>query len=230
MSVLICKNAENEGPGTIEDYLMEKGLPYKIVELSQGESIPDHDDFEALVIMGGPMSVNDNELYPYLEEEKTLVKDFISRDKRILGICLGAQIMAKALGSRVYRGTEEEIGWYDIELTEEGAKDLCMKSLAIHPEGGDISNKFKVFHWHGETFTMPTSAIRLASSERYPNQAFRYGENAYAFQFHIEVSKEIIYDWFDETPFYSDKLREETEQFYDAYQNRATQFYEKYFK
>src|SRR4030067_2455118 len=104
MSVLICKNIETEGPGTIKDYLRLKNIPYKIVELSTGEALPNSDNFNTLIMMGGPMSVNEDEIYPYIKEAEKLVRDFILKGKKILGVCLGAQIMAKALGARVYAG------------------------------------------------------------------------------------------------------------------------------
>ena len=112
--------------------------------------------------MGGPMSVNEDE-DPYIKEEEKLVRDFIAKGKKILGVCLGAQIMAKALGAKVYTGPQKEIGWYYIDLTEEGIKDPFMKSLAFYPQVRDFLKKFNVFHWHGETFDIPDGAVRLAS-------------------------------------------------------------------
>lgn len=229
MAVLICKNIGTEGPGTIEDYLKLKKIPYEIVDLSSGESLPTTDNFNILIMMGGPMSVNEDDIYPYVKEEERLVRDFISKGKKVFGVCLGAQIMAKALGARVYVGEEKEIGWYDVELTEEGLKDSFMRKLAVHPVVGDLWKKFKVFHWHGETFDIPQGAVRLAGSAIYPNQAFRYGKNAYAFQFHIEVSKEMIYDWFKDDLSNLEKLKDETERLFDIYRGRAEQFYEKFF-
>lgn len=228
MAVLICKNIHTEGPGTIEDYLIAQKIPYRIIELSRGDVIPETDNFNTLIIMGGPMSVNDD--IDYIRREVDLVKDFIANGKKVFGVCLGAQIMAKALGAKIYVGPKKEIGWYDIELTEEGLKDQFMRSLAIHPEVGDLWKRFKVFHWHGETFDIPHGAVRLASSSLYPNQAFRYGNNAYAFQFHIEVSKGMIYDWFKNEPIDLNKLKEETERFYDIYNARARRFYELFFR
>ncbi|MCK5286406.1 MAG: type 1 glutamine amidotransferase [Thermodesulfovibrionia bacterium] len=229
MTVLICKNIKTEGPGTIEDYLKRENIAYKIVDLSMNESVPDPDSFDTLIVMGGPMSANEEEIYPYLKEEEKLVRKFISQDKKVLGICLGAQIMAKALGAKVYCGSEKEIGWYDIELTDEGLRDRCMKNLARDPETEKISKKFKVFHWHGETFTIPEYAVRIAGSELYPNQAFKYRENAYAFQFHIEVSKEMIYDWFRNNTQKINSLKSETEKLYDVYHRRAVKFYKVFF-
>jgi GMP synthase-like glutamine amidotransferase len=230
MSVLICKNIETEGPGTIEEYLRSEKIPYRIVELSKGEVLPDPNNFNTLIIMGGPMSVNETNLYPYIEEEQGLVRDFISKGKKILGICLGAQIMAKALGARVYSGQEKEIGWYDIELTEEGLKDTYMRRLALEPKARNPLRRFPVFHWHGETFDLPEGAVRLAGSELYPNQAFRYNECAYAFQFHIEVTRQMIYEWLEDEPVDIYRMKNDTEKFYNDYHCRAINFYKAFLK
>lgn len=230
MSVLICKNIEKEGPGTIEDYLNMQKIPHEVVELAKSESLPETREFDTLIMMGGPMSVNEDEKYPFIKEEEKLVRDFISKGKKILGVCLGAQIMAKALGARVYMGNKEEVGWLDIELTEEGLMDLHMKNLAFNSATSeDPFRKFKVFHWHEETFDMPKCAVRLASSELYRNQAFRYGDKAYAFQFHIEVNKKMIYDWFKDNSAETHKLKCETDKFYDVYRRRAVNFYDAFF-
>lgn len=229
MSVLICKNISTEGPGTIEDFLKIKEIPYRIIDLSKGEEIPDTKAFDILIMLGGPMSVNEEDIYPYIKKEEELTREFIDRDKGVLGICLGSQIIAKALGSRVYKGKQKEIGWYDIELTSEGIADPLMRRLAIHPHIGDFWKRFKVFHWHGETFDIPNGAIRLAGSKLFSNQAFRYGSRAYAFQFHIEVTKEMIYEWLKEEDINHDFLKKETEKYYDIYLGRALNFYRAFF-
>lgn len=229
MSVLILKNVSTEGPGTIEDFLREQGIPYRIVELEK-EAVPHPDEFDTLVMMGGPMSVNEEEIYPYIKRERELVKEFIAGGKRVFGVCLGAQIMAKALGAEVYVGPEKEIGWYEIELTEDGIRDPLMKKLAVHPRAGDFWKRFRVFHWHGETFDVPSGAVRLAKSALYPNQAFRYGNNAYAFQFHIEVKKEMIYEWLKDEPVDRDELRKLTEAIYEDYAGRAMNFYKAFLR
>ncbi len=228
MSVLILKNTPSEGPGTIEDFLRRQGTSYRIVELGR-ETVTDPERFDTLVMMGGPMSVNDEKIYPYIEREMELVRQFISAGKKVFGVCLGAQIMAKALGAKVYAGPQKEIGWYDIELTEGGIKDPLMKKLAVHPGAGDFRKRFKVFHWHGETFDIPEGALRLAKSELYPNQAFRYGGSAYAFQFHIEVKKGMIYEWLQNEPVDRNELQRLTEAIYDDYAGRAMNFYEGFF-
>lgn len=230
MSVLICKNISAEGPGTIEDFLKAKGIPYTVVDLSKGEKIPDAKAFDTLIMMGGPMSVNEDDIYPYIKKEEELTRDFIAKNKNVLGICLGAQIMAKALGARVYKGGQKEIGWYDIEITSDGIADVLMRKLAVHPQVGDLWKRFKVFHWHGETFDIPEGAVRLAGSELFPNQAFRYGNRAYAFQFHIEVTKEMIYDWLKGENIDHNKLKTDTERLYDVYHGRANNFYQAFFK
>jgi GMP synthase (glutamine-hydrolysing) len=229
MSVLIVKNVSNEGPGTIEDFLRGNGFDYDIVNIFR-EELPPTKGVDTLIVLGGPMSVNESDIYPFLKKEEELVREFLEKGKKVFGICLGAQMMAKALGAKVYVGPEKEIGWYDIELQGEGLRDPLIKKLALHPEAGDSRKRFKVFHWHGETFDLPEGAERIARSALYPNQAFRYGNKAYAFQFHIEVKKETIYEWLKNEPVDIKKVREETESFYDDYFSRAINFYKAFFQ
>ena len=230
MSVLILKNIASEGPGTLEDFFRQRGTYYKIVNCAT-ENIPGSKDFDTLVMLGGPMSVSEEDAYPYIRRETALVREFVAEGKEIFGICLGAQIMAKALGAKVYSGPEKEIGWYDIELTDGGTRDRCMKELAVYPKAGagDFRTKFEVFHWHGETFDVPEGAVRLAKSELYPNQAFRYGEGAYAFQFHIEVRKQMIYEWLKGESVDMNQIRQQTEAIYGDYLKRAMNFYKEFF-
>ncbi|MBF0328526.1 MAG: type 1 glutamine amidotransferase [Nitrospirae bacterium] len=227
MNVLICKNISAEGPGTIEDFLKKTKKPYKIVDLSASEKIPDTKNFDALVMMGGPMSVNEGNIYPYIKKQEELVREFIANDKKIFGVCLGAQLIAKALGAKVYAGAEKEIGWYDIELADSALVDPIMQGLAYN--AGKLSKKFKVFHWHGETFTIPEGAVRLAGSELFPNQSFRQGKNAYAFQFHIEVRKEMVFEWLKNENVDFEKIKSDTEAEYKVYSKRAYGFYENFF-
>ena len=229
MSVLILKNVSSEGPGTIEDHLREEGTDYRIIDLAT-EELPSTEKADTMVIMGGPMSVNESDMYPYIEKEIELVREYIREGKKVFGICLGAQIMASALGARVYPGPEKEVGWFDIELQEEGVRDSLMTKMAVHPKAGDFWKRFKVFHWHGETFDLPSGAVRLAKSALYPNQAFRYGNNAYAFQFHIEVRREMVYTWLKDEPVDMDSIVRDTEQYYDDCHQRALNFYKGFFK
>ena len=229
MSVLILKNISTEGPGTIEDFLREEKIPFRIVDCEK-ESIPDEDGFDTLVMMGGPMSVNEEDLYPYIKKEFELTRKCIAAGKKVFGVCLGAQIMAKAMGARVYVGPEKEIGWYDIELTDDGMQDPLMKKLALNPRASEIQRRFKVFHWHGETFDIPEGAVKIARSALYPNQAFSLGKGAYAFQFHIEVKKEMIYQWLEHESVDMGLIRKQTESLYDDYLGRAMSFFRAFLK
>jgi GMP synthase (glutamine-hydrolysing) len=225
MSVLIIKNAASEGPGTIQDFLREAPLTYFVRDLEAGESLPDLDDFSHLVIMGGPMAVYEMHRYPFLINEALLIDKAIKANKHILGICLGAQMIAHVLGARVYHGKQKEIGWYDVSLTDDGIKDPCMSQLAV-----DGKNAAQVFQWHGDTFDLPRGSVRLASSSLYPNQAFRFSDNVYALQFHVEVTPSIVREWLkNEKGVDFKKVSAESERIFMPYLQRAKSFYQKFF-
>lgn len=229
MAVLIIKNISTEGPGTIEDFLRKEGISFTIVELGSGESPPSLDKFNTLVVLGGPMGVYEMDTHPYLMAESRVIREAINRDMKVLGICLGSQMIAHCLGAEVYPGPEKEIGWYHIELTGDSLKDPLMRKLAMHPRVGDFWRRFKVFHWHGDTFDLPPGSVLLASSSLYKNQAFRFGSNVYGFQFHMEVTKDMIVDWFKDTPDI-ERMRVETEKIYEEYTGRAMNFYRAFFR
>jgi GMP synthase-like glutamine amidotransferase len=229
LAVLIIKNVVTEGPGTIEDFLREGNISFRIVELYSGEVPPSLEGFDTLVIMGGPMSVYEMDKYPHLAMGSRIIREAINRDMRVLGICLGAQMVAYCLGAEVYKGPMEEIGWCQIELTGEGLKEPLMRRLAIHPQVGDFWRRFKVFQWHGDTFDIPLGAALLASSEPYKNQAFRHGNNVYGFQFHIEVKKDMIQEWFEHRPELT-SIMKETDRIYEEYSGRAVHFYKEFFR
>lgn len=228
MNVLIVKNVKNEGPGTIEDFLRGKGMEYTVIDFSGCEAteeiIPEVDRFTHLVIMGGPMAVYESVGFPFLHYEVAMIRVFILSGKAVLGICLGAQMIAHALKADVYSGGTEEAGWGKVDITQEGMDDPVFSCLSVNNEP-----YAEVFQWHGDTFDLPKKAVRMALSGIYQNQAFRYGSNVYGLQFHIEATKEMIYDWFNNTPHYSEKLRKETEELGDAYRLRAMKFYEVFF-
>jgi GMP synthase-like glutamine amidotransferase len=229
VAVLIIKNIVTEGPGTIEDFLKEEEIPFTIIELGSGEIPLPLEGFNTLVIMGGPMGVYEMDKYPHLRIESRLIREAINRNMIIFGVCLGAQIVAYCLGSEVYQGHKEEIGWHSIDLTGDGLKDLLIRKLAIHPRVGDFWRKFNVFHWHGDTFDLPIGAVLLARSELYKNQAFRYGDNVYGFQFHVEVTKDILLEWFEGRPEIN-SIMKDTEKYYDEYVGRARNFYKAFFR
>jgi len=133
--------------------------------------------------MGGPMSVHDEDQYDWLTEEKKFIEKAIVRGKKVIGICLGAQLIAEVLGSRVYKNSEKEIGWMPVQLTEEGKKSSVFS---------DFADGQTVFHWHGETFDLPNSAIQLARTEACEQQAFLYDGHVLGLQFHMESTEETV--------------------------------------
>lgn len=167
MKALIFTHHPEEGPGLLKDILREGGWEVEEVWLWQGRRIPEPTSFHLLILMGGPMSVNEEDLYPFFSEEKDLVRQWIGEGKPTLGICLGSQLIADVLGGGVHKGYNEEIGWYEVVLTEEGKRDSHLRSLP---------SRFPAFQWHGETFDLPEGAVLLATSQDYPHQAFRFGD------------------------------------------------------
>jgi len=229
MSVLILKNVMSEGPGTIEEFLRAKKLPFRIVELGEGEKAPSLDRFQTLIVLGGPMGVYEMEKYPHLFTSSRIIREAINRDMSILGICLGAQMIAHCLGAEVYPGETREIGWDHIELTGDGLKDPLMRKLAVHPKVKDFWKRFKVFHLHGDTFNLPMNTVHLARSALYAHQAFRFARSVYGLQFHIEVTKEMLSEWVKNM---SDKrqILADTDRIFDEYEGRALQFYREFFQ
>ncbi len=225
MNVLILKNTPIEGPGTIEDFLKERAIPYSIVELSLEQGVP-AGDFSHLVMMGGPMAVYEMDRHKFLSAGAEMLSRFTRAGRPALGVCLGAQMLAHVLGARVYAGGEKEIGWYDVAITGEGMADPVFSSLGV-----DGRNFAQVFQWHGDTFTLPEGAVRLASSPVYENQAFRWGDKVYGLQFHIEVTPEIIARWFQEEQGpRTDEMVRKSKEIFSAYLKRAYGFYEEFFK
>ena len=185
--VLVIQHIACEGLGTFDLPLTKKGLTPSIVAPYKGDSLPENPEkFKAIIILGGPIGVYEQEKYSYLKDEIALFRRALDLKVPLLGICLGAQLLAAAAGATVYKGKKKEIGWYEIRLTKEGLKDPAFNSL---PE------KIAVFQWHGDTFDLPEGSRRLARSELFRNQAFCLGDNAYGLQFHLEVTEEMIRDW-----------------------------------
>ena len=188
MNVLIIKHIDNEGPGLIEDVLRQMKIPFYILSLKPGIPFPKLDGLTHVVILGGPMNVYEEDEYPFLKNEDLFIKEAIQRGKSVLGICLGAQLIAKALGAQVFKAPTKEIGWYEVSLTDEGSKDPLFMSLP---------KKIPVFQWHGDTFEIPKAGKLMATSTYIPHQAFRYGQNVYGLQFHLEVTERMIEDWME---------------------------------
>ncbi|HOV90063.1 MAG TPA: type 1 glutamine amidotransferase [Syntrophorhabdaceae bacterium] len=221
MDVIIIKNAPNEGPGNILPFLITHNFRYRIIEAYKGKDINISPDSKYMVVLGGPMGVYEMEKFSYLNTVAKAIDYSLLHDIKVLGICLGAQLFAHVLGSKVYSSGKEEIGWCDLKITEEGVKDLCFKNFQ------NISNNIKVFQWHGDTFDLPKDSHWLAFSDNFSNQAFKY-KGSYALQFHPEVTSEMIRDWFKDRWDYED-INIGTEKYYNSYINRVWLFYEAFF-
>ena len=167
-----------EGLGIIEKRVEANGFEISRTRLFAGEQLPGIGSFDWLVVMGGPMGIYDHKEHPWLVAEKQFIKTAIDAGKTVLGICLGAQLIADVLGAKVYPGPQKEIGWFPIQRTE-GAPELIPEELTA-------------FHWHGDTFDIPEGAIRLASSEACKNQGFVYNNRVVGLQFHLETTPESM--------------------------------------
>lgn len=179
MRIHVLQHVAFEGPAAIEDWARRGGHIVSRSRLDAGDRLPDLAAFDFLVIMGGPMSVNDEQACPWLKEEKAFVGRAIEAGRRVLGVCLGAQMIASAMGARVYRGAEKEIGWLPVRrVTDSGV-------------GAVFPAEFTPLHWHGETFDLPARAVRLAETDAVPNQAFQFG-SAVGLQFHLEATQESV--------------------------------------
>ena len=185
MDVLVLQHIACEPPGVFEDVLRERGAELHRVELDEGDPLPDWRAFDALVAMGGPMSVNDDAILPWLADEKRAIGEAVRAGKPYWGVCLGVQLLAASLGARVYPGDQPEVGLLRVELTDEGRAD---------PVFGELGSGLATLQWHGDTFDLPDGAVRLAGSPAYANQAFRF-ERAYGIQFHLELSAEMAREW-----------------------------------
>jgi GMP synthase-like glutamine amidotransferase len=185
--IVIIKHIAIEGPGTLEDFLKERKITYKIIELGQGEKLPRSlSKIRAVISLGGPMNVYEEEKHPFLKKENIFIKCILENEKPFLGICLGAQLLAKAAGAKVRKNHVKEIGWFKIKLTPEGERDLFCQGL---------SKELLVFQWHEDTFALPKQGTLLAEGTTCLNQAFKVGRNAYGIQFHIEVTSDMIESW-----------------------------------
>jgi GMP synthase (glutamine-hydrolysing) len=198
VNTLVLQHIACEPPGVYEDVLLERGAAIHRVELDEGERLPDWRDFSAIVAMGGPMSVNDEEELPWLRDEKALIADAVRAGVPFFGACLGSQLLAVSLGGEVGPGPAPEVGLLPVFLTEAAASD---------PVFADLPRELPTLQWHGDTFSLPEGAVLLASSPAYPNQAFRWGPRAYAVQFHLEVSPEMAEEW-ARVPAYAKALAE----------------------
>ena len=183
--IYVLQHHPTENLGTIADALEAAALAWQYVRVNDGQQLPENmKGAGGLIIMGGPMAVYQTDRYPWLREEMRLIEDAVKSNLPVLGVCLGAQILAAALGAKVDRNPNgKEIGWHPIRLHDSAKDDRLLRGMpaTITP-----------FHWHGDIFELPAGAVSLASSEKTPCQAFRHGDKTYGFQFHIEVTQEGV--------------------------------------
>jgi GMP synthase (glutamine-hydrolysing) len=196
VKVIAFQHVPNEPLGLFETILRENGTPYEYVRLYETNEVPLLDSASHLIFMGGPMSVNDEREYPYLKQEKTLIRRCVATGKPVLGVCLGAQLIADACGGRVYPDTLE-IGWHHVQRVGDGP-------LLGFP------SRFPVFQLHGETFDIPPGGTLLCTGDTVKNQAFSYG-SALGLQFHLEPTIDVIKDWvFDIDAALRDRILQES--------------------
>ena len=180
MRVHWLQHVSFENLGSIEEWALKQQHTLSSTRVFAGDLLPKIDELDTLIIMGGPMSVHDEERYPWLIEEKRLIHAAVEAGKRLLGICLGAQLIAQVLGANVYKNPEKEIGWFPIDKNpNDVSSDLLDHML----------DQAIVFHWHGETFDIPMGARLLAQSDGCRHQAFAYDKNILALQFHLEITE-----------------------------------------
>lgn len=186
MRVLVLQHIACEHPGVFSEVMRERGAEPVAVEVDENEPLPDWREFDAVLAMGGPMGAGDDAEHPWLAPERELVREAVGAGKPFLGVCLGVQLLAAALGARVYAAERPEVGLLEVELTADGLDD---------PLFAGLGDGFVSLQWHGDTFDLPADAVRLASSPLIANQAFRAGERAYGVQFHLEVTGEMAVEW-----------------------------------
>jgi GMP synthase-like glutamine amidotransferase len=176
-----------EGSANITAWARQHGHEITRTRLHAQEPLPDHDAYDCLVIMGGPMNIYEHGAFPWLIREKTFITDAIDKKRVVLGVCLGAQLIADCLGGKVTSSPHREIGWYPLTRTPESEGSF----LSVLPL------QFEAFHWHGDMFSIPPGARRLAGSEACPNQAFQYEDHVLGMQFHLDYSKDSIQTMID---------------------------------
>ena len=182
----VVQHIRCEPPGIFAELLRARGIGIDTVEIDEGDELPDWNDVDLVIAMGGPMGVYDEGEHPWLAGEKQWIAQAARAGKPYLGVCLGAQLLAASLGGKVSTGAVPEVGVLPVTLTAEGQADPVFSALG---------ESFPALQWHGDTFDVPPGGVHLGSSAAYPNQAFRFGAAAYAVQFHVEVTDQMFAEW-----------------------------------
>lgn len=228
-SILILQHEPHEGIGAWEPLFSDSGRKVTVKNLFAGEKVPQEEEllnFDGIVLMGGPMSANDGEKLDFIRDELLMIPQALELKIPLLGVCLGSQLIAKALGAKVKGGAQKEIGWCPLQLKASASKDRLF---------GTLSAPVMMFQWHGEAFDLPSGAIHLAASDLYPNQAFRYTERIYGLQFHCEMTDSMIRDWVDkgrdeiaEAGLHPEKILEQTHKFLPTLRHWAKEIGQKW--
>lgn len=184
MRVHCIQHVKFEVPGTITEWIEKKNHSFSTTDLYENENFPEIDTFDLLIVMGGPMNIYEYEKYPWLKREKAFLEKTIGDGKTVLGICLGAQLLADALNAKVFKNQYKEIGWFPVSVFREGESEI--------PFLEGIPDKFIAFHWHGDTFDLPEGAGLLFESKACKNQGFIYENRVIGLQFHLEMNEQTI--------------------------------------
>ncbi|HLZ80518.1 MAG TPA: type 1 glutamine amidotransferase [Ktedonobacteraceae bacterium] len=184
--VLALQNYWDDPPGYLGEIMQEHDIPYDIINVEK-DPLPVLASYSAIIALGGVQNANAHDKYPYLLQEKKLLRAAVEQDIPYLGICLGGQLLASALDAPISRHHMTEVGFFTVQLTEEGKKDSLFQGLPGYQQ---------VIHWHEDAFSLPAGAIKLASSENTVNEAFRVGRRAYGLQYHLEITPAMFDIWF----------------------------------
>jgi GMP synthase-like glutamine amidotransferase len=184
MKIHCIQHVKFETPGTITEWIEKKNHFLSTTHLYENENFPEIDTFDLLIVMGGPMNIYEYEKYPWLREEKAFLEKAIAEGKAVLGICLGAQLLADVLKAEVFNNNYKEIGWFPVSAGKDEKSEI--------PFLKGIPYEFPAFHWHGDTFSLPEGAKRLFESEACKNQGFLYKNRVIGLQFHLEMSNQTI--------------------------------------
>lgn len=211
--IVFIKHIAIEGPETMGAFFHEKGFDVKIIELQRGEALPsDLSNVDAVISLGGPMNVYEEDRYTFLKEENEFLKKVIKKEIPFLGICLGSQLLAKACGVKVGKSPQKEVGFLKVHLTKKGREDPLFQG---------IKEEIDVYQWHEDMFFIPQKGELLAESTGCPHQAFKVGFCAYGLQFHIEITDQSVRDWSDAY------LKEDDPVSFQKKQNMLKDYFEK---
>ena len=215
--ILFIKHIDIEGPETLGEFFAARGYASQTIDLSRGEDLPtDFADIQAVVVLGGPMNVDEEDKYPFLRSENIFIEKILAAQIPYLGICLGSQLLAKAAGAKVTKNSVEEIGWSTVRLTSDGRTD---------PLFAGLNEDVLVFQWHGDTFAIPSVGKWLASSPECRHQALKVGSCAYGLQFHVEITDKSIIDWSEEYFKDTEVLRRRKTEMLQEYNRRKKEFH-----